>query len=65
LGWIVQSKEDIQHGLGWDLLFIEYHPCYLGVTGGLRANGFIVRVSGVASGIANLNVLDTSKLHKA
>jgi hypothetical protein len=35
------------------------------VAGRLRANGFIVRVAGVASGVANLNVLDTSKLHKA
>jgi hypothetical protein len=32
---------------------------------GLRAHGFVVRVAGMPSGVANFHVLDASKLHKA
>jgi hypothetical protein len=31
----------------------------------LRANGFIVGVAGMPPGVANLDVLNASKLHKA
>jgi hypothetical protein len=61
----VKSEEYIEDCLGGDLVLIKNHPGYLCMAGGLRANRFIVRIPGVPSGITNLYVLDTSKLHKA
>jgi hypothetical protein len=61
----MKGEEDIQHGFSWDYRFVKNDPGHLGVAGGFGADSFVPWVLGVPPGVANFNVLDTGKLHKA
>jgi hypothetical protein len=65
LGWIVQGKEDVQNYICGDNRLVEDNSGDFSVAGSLTADSFIAGVFNMTPAIANLDIADATKLHKA
>ena len=64
LSWVVKGKENIENDFGRDYGFIKYHSGDFGMPSSFSAHGFIAGIIKVPAAVADLNIADTTKLHK-